>query len=54
MERHTAECPDCRGVLQGLRRMLGLLHELPRSNAGAEAPDIAAAVRARLHEPRRR
>jgi anti-sigma factor RsiW len=54
MERHTGECPECRGVLHGLRRMLGLLRELPRSSAAAEAPDIAAAVRARLRAPQGR
>ena len=49
LERHTGECAECRGVLHSLRRMLGRLHGLP--TAKREAPDIAAAVRARLHEP---
>lgn len=54
MERHTGECAECRGILHSLRRMLGLLQGLPPASAKPEAPDIAAAVRARLHEPRRR
>ena len=51
LERHTGECAECRGVLHSLRRMLGRLHGLPSASAKREAPDIAAAVRARLHEP---
>jgi anti-sigma factor RsiW len=50
LERHTRECPECRGVLRSLRRMLGLLHGLPAASP-SHAPDIAAAVRARLREP---
>jgi anti-sigma factor RsiW len=50
LERHCAECPECRGVLHGLQRMLALLHGLPPASARRDAPDIAAAVRARLHE----
>jgi anti-sigma factor RsiW len=48
IERHTGECPECRGILASLRRMLGLLQGLPPASARREAPDIAAAVRARL------
>ena len=51
MERHSDECPECRGVLHSLRRMLGLLHGLPPASVKPEAADVAAAVRARLHEP---
>jgi anti-sigma factor RsiW len=51
MERHSDECADCGGVLHSLQRMLGLLHGLPAATAQAEAPDIAAAVRARLNGP---
>jgi anti-sigma factor RsiW len=54
IERHTDECAECRGILHGLRRMLGLLQGLPPASARREAPDIAAAVRARLHEPHNR
>ena len=51
IERHFGECPECRGVVHSLRRMLGLLHALPAANGISGAPDVAAAVRARLHEP---
>jgi anti-sigma factor RsiW len=51
MRRHTDECPDCRGILHSLRRMLGRLQGLPPASGAPEAPDFAAAVRARLHEP---
>jgi anti-sigma factor RsiW len=51
LERHTAECPDCRGVLGELRRMLVLMHSAlsPEPVAGGRA--IATAVLRRLHEP---
>lgn len=49
LERHTGECAECRGVLHSLRRMLVRLHGLPTS--GRRAPEIARAVRQRLHEP---
>jgi anti-sigma factor RsiW len=52
LEYHIAECPECRAVLGGLRRMLGLLHGLPPAGARPAARDMTAAVRARLHEPR--
>ena len=29
LERHTAVCPECRGVLHDLRRMLALLQSAP-------------------------
>jgi anti-sigma factor RsiW len=51
MQRHTGECPECRGVLHSLRRLLARLRGLPPARRAGEAPDIAAAVRARLHEP---
>lgn len=50
LERHSAECPECRGILHGLQRMLGLLHGLPPASARRDAPDIVAAVRARLNK----
>jgi anti-sigma factor RsiW len=50
LERHASECAECRGVLGSLRRMLGLLHRLPPERLGRGGQDIAAAVRARLHE----
>jgi hypothetical protein len=51
LERHTGECPECRGVLNSLRRMLGRLHRLAPADSRSDTPDIAAAVRARLDEP---
>ncbi len=51
VERHTAECSVCRGVLGELRRMLGLLHGAPSPEPLAGAPAIATAVLRRLHEP---
>jgi anti-sigma factor RsiW len=51
MQRHVDECPECRGVLRSLRRMLARLQGLQPGSRAVEAPDIAAAVRARLHEP---
>ena len=53
LERHTEECPECRGILYALRRMLGLLQRLPPASA-EPAPDIAAGVRRRLVELRAR
>jgi anti-sigma factor RsiW len=51
LERHAEECPECRGVLYGLRRMLGLLEGLRAVGEREGAPDIAGAVGRRLHEP---
>jgi anti-sigma factor RsiW len=51
MERHARECPECRRLLAGLRRMLGALRRLPPPAGGADAVQIAASVRARLRDP---
>jgi anti-sigma factor RsiW len=51
MDRHTQHCPECRRLLEGLRRTLGALHRLPTSAGGAEPLAIAASVRKRLDEP---
>jgi len=51
LERHTAECLDCRSVLEDLRRILALLHEAPRPEPLADGPTVATAVLRRLHEP---
>jgi anti-sigma factor RsiW len=51
MERHTGECEECLGTLESLRRMLGLLRRLPPPGTSAKGPEIAAAVRRRMHEP---
>ena len=53
-ERHTAECPECRSVLDDLRRMLALLHSAPAPEPVADVPAIASAVLWRLHEPAER
>lgn len=50
LDRHVAECPECRRVFRALRRMLGVLHELTPPSRSATAPDIATAVRRRLDE----
>ena len=49
LERHVAQCPECRGMLRSLERMLLRLGQVP-SPTGAEAPGLAARVRARLDE----
>jgi anti-sigma factor RsiW len=49
LRHHLAECPECRRILGGLRRMLGLLDGLAPMSLG-ETPDIAAAVAGRLAE----
>jgi len=51
LERHTAQCPDCTGVLASLEYMLSRLHQARSLGPGEEAPQIAVAVLRRLHEP---
>jgi hypothetical protein len=50
LEHHTAECSECRSVLDDLRQMLGLLHRAPPLQPVADGPAIATAVLRRLHE----
>jgi anti-sigma factor RsiW len=50
LERHTAECPECRSVLDDLRHLLALLHSAPPPEPGTDGPAIATAVLRRLHE----
>ena len=50
LERHTAECPECRSVLDDLRRLLALLHTAPPPEPATDGPAIATAVLRRLHE----
>ena len=45
MERHVAECEECRRVLAGLRRMLDALPRLAGTGGATDAVEIAAAVR---------
>jgi anti-sigma factor RsiW len=51
LERHTAECPECRSVLDDLQRMLALLQSALAPEPVADVPAIASAVLRRLHEP---
>jgi anti-sigma factor RsiW len=51
LERHAEECPECRGLLYGLRRVLGAVQRFSAAGERDPAPDIAAAVGRRLHEP---
>ncbi len=51
LERHTAECVECRSILEDLRHMLALLQSAPAVVPVAEVPAIASAVLRRLHEP---
>jgi anti-sigma factor RsiW len=50
LERHVRDCPECRGVLGALRRMLALLKSRPHASSAEDVPDIASAVLARLHD----
>jgi anti-sigma factor RsiW len=51
LNRHVAECDECRRILAGLRAMLDALHGLPAPTGGTDAVRIATAVRGRLGEP---
>jgi anti-sigma factor RsiW len=50
MQHHAEACPECRRVLDGLRRMLGVLKGLSPPSGRADALAFAATVRARLDE----
>jgi hypothetical protein len=50
LEHHTADCPECRGVLDDLRHMLVLLHSVPLAEPATDGSAIATAVLRRLHE----
>jgi len=51
LERHTAECVQCRSVLADLRLMLALVRATPPPEPLVDGPAIASAVLRRLHEP---
>lgn len=51
LQRHVAKCPECRGLLHSLERMLLRLSGAP-SPAAREAPDLAARIRSRLNDIR--
>jgi anti-sigma factor RsiW len=50
MERHVAECGQCRRLLAGLRALLAVLHDA-RAPRGVDAGRIADSVRLRLGSP---
>jgi anti-sigma factor RsiW len=50
MDRHLAECAECRRLLTGLRQTLDGLHRLSVARADVDGLRIAASVRARLSE----
>jgi predicted anti-sigma-YlaC factor YlaD len=50
LARHEAVCPECRGLLASLRRLLWVLDRAATSDAVEPTPAIAIAVSARLHQ----
>ena len=48
LERHVADCPECRGALHSLARMLSRLQHLPAPSDNPDPRELAAAVAARL------
>ena len=50
MDRHMGECPECRRVLAGLLSLVDRLGRVGAPRGGADAVQIAAAVRGRLDE----
>ncbi|HEY2200888.1 MAG TPA: zf-HC2 domain-containing protein [Solirubrobacteraceae bacterium] len=54
LERHTAQCAECRSILEDLRHMLARLHSAPAPEPVADVAAIAGAVSRRLHEPAER
>jgi anti-sigma factor RsiW len=54
LERHTAECLECRTLLADLRRLLTLLRNAPPPEPVASGAAVASAVLGRLHEPAER
>jgi anti-sigma factor RsiW len=51
MERHVADCPECRRLLAEIRRILDGLRWLPAPGPGPDLRGFAAAVRGRLDGP---
>jgi anti-sigma factor RsiW len=51
LERHMGDCPECERLLAGLRAVVQGLGRLGAPEGGANAVQIAAAVRGRLDEP---
>ena len=48
LDRHVAECPECRGALHSLHRMLVRLERQPAPDGQPEPRALADAVRARI------
>lgn len=53
MERHVAECEECRRLLAGLRAMLSVLHGLEVPAGAVDPARMAASVSLRLEDGRR-
>ena len=51
MERHLADCPECRRLLASLRQMLNALVRLPAPTGAIDPLQMADQVRRRLGEP---
>ncbi len=51
LQRHVNECPECRGLLHSLERMLLRLSRMP-APVVREAPDLVSSIRTRIREPR--
>jgi predicted anti-sigma-YlaC factor YlaD len=49
LHHHIGECPECRALIAGLKRMLGRLRDLDPPQP-PNRHDIATAVRRRLRE----
>ena len=45
IERHTAVCPQCRGLLRSLRRMIDALTGLDRARSTGIADDVVQRLR---------
>jgi len=48
LERHTAQCPECRAVLLGLRHMLTLMGRAHAAVPAGSGAQLATTVRARI------
>jgi len=51
VERHVAQCPECRRLFDDLRHLLGLLQGAPAPAPAADVAAIASGVQQRLHGP---
>ena len=51
IERHLAECAECRRLIARLTRLVDALHRLPVPEPGRDPVRLAAAVRVQLEGP---